>query len=161
MRPLLAKSTAAVSGMFAVYVEHWATHKDVPFFVDLRMSGRAAMYDVFKTMPDALEVVRSYFGYLASTKMPAFREEAEVRLSAYIMRQEDKRLVECFMRGGNLVPYIASPRRNNKELLAAISCIVIGPGRGVAAKERGLTHYLRARKLDNIRVRTSAIPFNW
>ena len=160
MRPMLAKMAEGVSGMFAVYLEHWATHKDVPFFVNLQMSGRAAMYDVFMTMPEALEVVRIYFGYLASTKKPAFQEEAEVRLSVYFMRQKDTRPVGCFVRNGALVPYIASPQRNAKELLAAISCIVIGPGPGVAAKERGLTHYLRARGLDNVRVRTSAIPLS-
>ena len=160
VRPMLAKTAEAVSGMFAVYLEHWAAHKDFPLFVNRQMSGRAAMYDVFMTMPEALEVIRTYFAYLASTKKPAFREEAEVRVSVYIMRQKDKRPVACFVRKGTLVPYIASPRRNAKELLAAISCIIIGPGSGVAAKMRGLTHYVRARGLDNIRVRTSAIPLS-
>ena len=159
VRPTLANVAEGVSAMFAVYLEHWATHKDVPFFVDdLRMSERAAMYDVFMTMPEAVEVVRTYFGYLASTKEPAFREEAEVRLSVYFARQKDTRPVACFVKNGALVPYIASPQRNAKKLLAAISCIVIGPGPGAAAKDRGLTHYLRARGLDNVRVRKSAIP---
>ena len=158
IRPRLAKMAERVSAMFAEYVERWACKKDFPFFVDLGMSGRAAMFDVFMTMPEAVEVVRRYFGYLASTKEPAFREEAEVRLSVYFARQRDTRPVECFVRNGVLVPYIASPQSNAEELLAAISCIVIGPGAGAAAKERGLTHYLRARGLDEVRVRKSAIP---
>ena len=145
-RPRLADVAEGVSAMFAEYVARWATKKDVPILdVDLQMSGRAAMYDVFMTMPEAVDVVRTYFAYLASTKEPAFQEEAEVRLSVYFMRQKDSRPVECFVRNGAVVPYIASPQRNAKELLAAISYIVIGPGPGAAAKERGLTHYLRAR----------------
>ena len=158
VRPILAKMAEGVSGMFAVYLEHWATYKDVPFFVNLRMSGRAAMCDVFMTMPEALEVVRTYFGYLASTKNPAFQEEAEVRLSVYFMRQKNTQPVGCFVRNGALVPYIASPQGNAKALLAAISCIVIGPSPGAAAEERGLMHYLRARGIDNVRVRKSVIP---
>ena len=146
--------------MFAEYVERWASKRDFPLFVDLRMSGRAAMYDVFMTMPEAVKIVRTYFGYLASTKAPDFREEAEVRLSVYFMRQKDPRPVGCFVKNGTLVPYMASPERNAKELMAAMSCVVIGPGPGAAVKERGLTHYLRARGLDNVHVRKSAIPLS-
>ena len=76
------------------------------------------------------------------------------------MRQKDARPVECFLRNGAVVPYIASSERNAKELLAAISCIVIGPGPGAVAKKSGLTHYLQARGLDYIRVRKSAIPLS-
>ena len=159
-RPKVASVAEGVSAMFAEYVERWAAKRDFPFFADLRMSGKAAMYDVFMTMTKAVEVVRVYFGYLASTKEPAFQEEEEVRLSVYFMRQKDTRPVGCFVRNGVLVPFIASPQRNAKELLAAISCIVIGPGPGTAAKERGLTHYLRARGLDNVRVRKSGIPLS-
>ena len=78
----------------------------------------------------------------------------------YFAGQKDTRPVACFARNGALVPYIASPQRTAKELMAAISCIVIGPGPGAAPKERGLTHYLRARGLDNVRVRRSAIPLS-
>ena len=58
------------------------------------------------------------------------------------------------------MPYIVSPQRNAKQLLAAISCILIGPGPDAVAKERGLTHYLQARGLDYVRVRKSAIPLS-
>ena len=160
VRPSLTNVVEGVSAMFAEYVERWAKKKEFPLFVNLKMAGRAAMYDVFMTMPKAMEVIRTYFGYLASTKDPAFQEEGEVRLSVYFMRQKDARPVGCFLRNGAVVPYIASSKRNAKELLAAISCIVIGPGPGAVAKKRGLTHYLQARGLDYIRVRKSAIPLS-
>ena len=160
VRPRLVNLAESVSSMFAKYVEDWAGKKDFPLFVERAMSGRAAMYDVFMTMEEAVEVVRTYFGYLASTKNPAFEEEAEVRLSVYFARNRETKAVHCFVRNGALVPYIASPEGVGAELLAAISWIVIGPVPGADAKERGLKHYLRARNLENIRVRRSAIPLN-
>ena len=159
-RPTLENLAEAVSAMFVKYVERWANHKEVPFFMEVGMSGRAAMYDVFMTMREAGEVGRAYFGYLASTKDPAFKEEAEVRVSAYIFGSRDERPVECFARNGMLVPYIASPESAARELLGAISSIIVGPGTGVCSRKRGLEHYLRAKGLGNVDVRRSEIPLS-
>lgn len=160
VRAVLENVADALAAMFAKYVVRWANHTDVPFFVDRGMSGRAAMYDVFMTMEEAVEVAKAYFGFLASTKDPAFEEEAELRLSAYIHRNKDERPVKCFLRNGVLVPYIASPKSASKELLGAISAIVIGPGLDTGRKRKGLEHYLRANGLENVGLRRSAIPLS-
>lgn len=117
-----------------------------------------AMQEVLKH-DEVRPAIRTYLMYLAHTKNPEFSEETEVRLGVYIGRQLKLRrgYTRCFVRNGVLVPYVRSSRHAAKKLLNAITGVVIGPGEGARAKERGLQHYLLELGRPNVDVRRSEL----
>ena len=140
-----------LSGMFHSFNRFLQAYNDDERAGDLAMQKVRRCFDVRR-------VTEAYLRYLANTKHPEFNEESEVRLGVYTARQLREQPPECFVRKRSLVPYVKSAKCGTKELLNAISGIVIGPGHDHSAA-KGLQHYLLELGRSDVNVRRSSYRY--
>ena len=146
--------------LFAKYIEYLAD-TDTPLPLARIEAIDAAVFSDIQE--EEVKAIQAYLVYLRYTKDSAFQEEKEVRLSILDMfprrdASERKVLPKAFIRDGTVMSYRPIPHVANKNLLKAISAIIVGPSADSGKRAHALVHYVIANDLTSIDVRRSAIP---